>query len=276
MTALLDVGARVGWPDLDAAAAARAAQTRAGRRAELVEWLAGVQGHFPPKPFRRARCVILGSASAAVTELASRHDVGIRNLELLPDAAEGFEQGSQLADREIDEGADVLVLAGQDTTSQAAVLASLLTGAEPVSLLPRGADAVDTERWISSARELRDRRRSVAHLRSRPDQLLSALADPVVAAAAGFSLRAAVRRTGVVLDGGAVLAAGLLCFDSQPRAREWWQLADTSPDPAQARVAAQLDRTPLLDLGAGDGDGSAGLLALEVLRAVAATGVADG
>jgi nicotinate-nucleotide--dimethylbenzimidazole phosphoribosyltransferase len=97
----------------------------------------------------------------------------------------------------------------------------------------------------------------------------------MIAAAAGFGLRAAVRRTGVVLDGAATLAAGLLCVDSQPRCREWWQLADTSTDPAHERVAALLERRPLLDLGAGDGDGSAGLLALELLRAVAATGVVD-
>jgi NaMN:DMB phosphoribosyltransferase len=276
VTALLDVGANVGWPDLDAAAAARAARTGAGRVAELVEWLAGIQGRFPPEPPRRPRCVVLGSASDGVTELAARYGVGLRTLDLASDAADAFAQGSELADREIDEGADLIVLAAQDGTAAPAVLASVLTGAEPVALLPRGAAAVDSEAWIAAARQLRDRRRAVAQLRSRPDELLGALASPEVAAAAGFSLRAAVRRTGLVLDGGAALAAALLCIDSQPRAREWWQLADTSADPAYARVAAQLERTPLLDLGAGSGDGSAGLLALEVLRAVAAMGVVDG
>src|SRR5262249_21263504 len=152
-------------------------------------------------------------------------------------------------------------LAGRDATSAPAVLISVLTGAEPVALLPRGADAIDTRRWIVAADELRDGRREVAGLRSRPDELLATLSSPVVAAAAGFALRAAARRTAVVLDGDAVLAAALLCVDSQPRAREWWQLADTSTDRAAGRVAERLERTPLLDLRVGNGDGTAGVLA---------------
>jgi nicotinate-nucleotide--dimethylbenzimidazole phosphoribosyltransferase len=96
--------------------------------------------------------------------------------------------------------------------------------------------------------------------------LLAALGSPLVAAAAGFALRAASRRTPLLLDGTAPLAAALLCVDTQSRAREWWQVADTSPDRAHARVLERLELRPLLDLGAG-GDGTAGLLAVAVLRA---------
>jgi nicotinate-nucleotide--dimethylbenzimidazole phosphoribosyltransferase len=275
VTALLEVGAGVGWPDLDAAAAARRASLRPGRFAELVEWLAGVQARFPPHKPQRARLVLLGRPADRVLELAGAYAVGVRDLELTPDASKAFGQGAEAADREIDEGADLIVVAGRDETSAPAVLVSVLTGAEPVALLPRGADAVDTERWIAAAEQLRDSRREVAHLQSRPDALLAALQSPTVAAAAGLILRAAVRRTAVLLDGNAVLAAALLCIDSQPRAREWWQLADTSADRALSRAAARLERQPLLDLHIGDGDGLAGLLALEVLRAAAAAGVAD-
>jgi nicotinate-nucleotide--dimethylbenzimidazole phosphoribosyltransferase len=143
-------------------------------------------------------------------------------------------------------------------------------------MLPRGADAVDTERWVAAAVELRDGRREVVGLRSRPDELLAALGNPVIAAAAGLALRAAARRTAVVLDGPAVLAAALLCVDSQPRARDWWQVADSSPDRHASRVIERLERTPLLDLRAGNGDGTAGLLAVDVLRAAVLTGVVDG
>lgn len=275
MTALLEVGAGVGWPDLDAAAAARRAALRSGRFAEFVEWLSGAQGRFPPQSPRRARLVLLGPAAGRVAELASAREVGVRVLQLAPDASDAFGQGAAAADREIDEGADLIVVAGREDASAPAVLVSVLTGTEPVALLPRGAAAVDTERWIAAARELRDNRHAVAHLRSRPDALLSALESPALAAAAGFILRAAVRRTGVLLDGDAVLAAALLCADSQPRAREWWQLADTSTDRAIGRVAERLELRPVLDLRTGNGDGLAGLLALEVLRAAATAGVAD-
>lgn len=276
MTALLEVGAGVGWPNVDAAAEARRLPTRPGRFAELVEWLAAVQGRFPPEMPRRGRGVLLGPISTAVAELGRRYDVGLRSCDLDADVTKSFAQGVDAADREIDEGADLLVLAGRDDTSAPAVLISVLSGAEPVALLPRGADAVDTERWVAAAEALRDGRREVAQLRNRPDELLAALGSPVIAAAAGFALRAAARRTAVVLDGAAILAAALLCVDSQPRAREWWQLADTTTDRAAARVPDRLERTPLLDLRVGDGDGTAGLLAAELLRAAIVTGMVDG
>lgn len=276
MTALLEVGTGVGWPDIDAAAEARRMPTRSGRFAELVEWLASVQGHYPPERPRRVRGLLLGPITEPVAALAERHDVGLRSCDLDTDATKAFAQGVDAADREIDEGADLLVVAGRDDTSAPAVLISVLTDAEPVALLPRGADAIDTERWVAAAEELRDGRREVVSLRNRPDELLTALRSPVVAAAAGVALRAAARRTAVVLDGHAVLAAALLCVDCQPRAREWWQLADTSADRVAARAAERLERTPLLDLRVGNGDGTAGLLAVEVLHAAVLTGVVGG
>jgi len=207
VTALLEVGAGVGWPDIDAAAVARRTPTRPGRFAELVEWLAGVQGRFPPERPDRVRAFVLGPLGRPVAELAERYDVGLRSGDLDADATKAFAQGVDAADREIDEGADLLVLAARDDTSAPNVLISVLTDAEPVALLPRGAEAVDSERWVAAAEELRDGRREVAELRSRPDELLAALGSPLIAASAGFALRAAARRTAVVLDGNAVLAA---------------------------------------------------------------------
>jgi hypothetical protein len=275
VTALLEVGTGVGWPDIDAAAEARRMPMRSGRFAELVEWLASMQGRFPPERPRRIRGVLLGPITEPVAELAGPRDVGLRGCDLDADATKAFAQGVDAADREIDEGADLLILAGRDDTSAPAVLISVLTDAEPVALLPRGADAVITEQWVAAATQLRDGRRKVVGLRSRPDELLAALGSPVIAAAAGLALRAAARRTAVVLDGPAALSGALLCFDSQPRAREWWQLADTSADRHAVRAAAQLERTPLLDLRSGNGDGTAGLLAIDVLRAAVLTGVVD-
>jgi nicotinate-nucleotide--dimethylbenzimidazole phosphoribosyltransferase len=276
VTALLEVGTGVGWPDVDAAAEARRTSTRSGRFAELVEWLAGVQGRFPPERPRRVRALLFGPITAAVAELAERHDVGLRACDLDADPTKAFAQGVDAVDREIDEGADLLVLAGSDDASAPAVLISVLTDTEPVALLPRGADAIDTEWWVESAAQLRDGRRKVVALRSRPDELLAALGSPVVAASAGAALRAAARRTPVVLDGRPVLAAALLDIDSHPLAREWWQLADTSADGLAIRVGDRLERTPLLDLRAGNGDGTAGLLAVAVLRAAVVAGVVDG
>jgi len=272
---LLEVGAEVGWTDLDASAAARRTVTRQGRFADLVEWLAGTQGQFPPQQLKRVRCVLFEPAPAHTAELAAGFEIGIRNVDLSSDPGKAFAQGVEAADHEVDEGVDLLVLAGRDDTSAPAVLTSVLTGLEPVALLPRGGDAVDTERWIAAAEELRDGRREVAALRSRPDELLAATGSAVTAAAAGFLMRAAARRTGVVLDGATVLAAALVSIDSQPLGRQWWQLADTAADRAHQELAAKLELRPVLDLGASAGDGVAGLLAAVLLRAAAVTGVAD-
>jgi nicotinate-nucleotide--dimethylbenzimidazole phosphoribosyltransferase len=276
VTALLEIGAGVGWPDGEAAGAARSgADARTGRLGELVEWFAGARGSYPPALPQRVRCVVLGPVAAAVTGLAASLDVGLVSLQLPAGSAAAFTLGADAADAEIEAGADLIVLTGRDETPTPAVLVSLLTGAEPVALMPRGAAAVDTEGWIARAAQLRDARRRVAPLRARPDELLAALDSPVLAAAAGLALRAAARRTPVVLDGTVVLAGALLCVDSQPRARRWWQIADTSPERAHARAVEQLALPPLLDLGTWLGDGTAGLLAVAMLRTAVLVGAGD-
>jgi nicotinate-nucleotide--dimethylbenzimidazole phosphoribosyltransferase len=275
VTALLEVGAEVGWPDADASAAARRMATRPGRYAELIEWSAATQGRFPPQPPARARCVLLEPTPPQTAELAAGYGVGVRNIDLSPDPGKAFAQGVEAADQEVDEGAGLLVLAGRDSSSAPSVLTSVLTGLEPVALLPRGAEAVDTESWIAAAEQLRDARREIAALRSRPDELLAATGSPVAAAAAGFLMRAAARRTGVVLDGTAVLAAGLVCTDSQPLAKRWWQLPATGADRARVALATGLELRPLLDLGGSTGDGVAGLLAADLLRVVCSAGLVD-
>ncbi|HZC72068.1 MAG TPA: nicotinate-nucleotide--dimethylbenzimidazole phosphoribosyltransferase [Jatrophihabitans sp.] len=266
--ALLDLGADVRWPDAEAAGAARTHTDRpAGRLGELVEWLSATQGKFRPELPRRARCIVLGSASDPLVELAATLDIGVVSVELPVDAAAALSLGVQTADDEIEAGADLLVLAGHDDAPAPAAVVSVIAGAEPVALLPRGAAAVDTARWVDDATRMRSLRRRIVQLRASPDELLAELGSPGLATAAGFALRAAARRTPLVLDGTAAVAAGLLCADSQPRAREWWQVADTSPDRAHARAREQLELRPLLDLGTDTGDGIAGALAVAVLHA---------
>jgi nicotinate-nucleotide--dimethylbenzimidazole phosphoribosyltransferase len=264
VTALLELGAGVGWVDAEAAdAARRRTDADAGRLAQLVEWLSGTRGRYPPDPLRRVRCLVLGEPGATVRRLADDLDVGL----VAVDPTAGFPAGVAAADDEIEAGAELLVLAAPDDTPSPATLIGVLTGAEPVALLPRGVEAIDSPAWIARAVALRDARARVAGLRARPDELLEALGSPRVAAAAGVALQAAVRRTGVVLDGTAVLAGALLCLDIQSRASQWWQIAGTSDERAHRRAVESLGLRPVLDLGVRGGDGTAGLLAVAVLRA---------
>jgi nicotinate-nucleotide--dimethylbenzimidazole phosphoribosyltransferase len=269
---LLDLGADVDWTDAEAAAAARAqVPAGSGRLSELVEWLAATAGRFPPALPSRPRCIVIGTVDESVAELADSLDVGVRGLEVGDDAQEAFTQAMAVADDEADSGTDLVVLAGHDPTNAPAISVGLLTGTEPVALLPRGAAAVDTQAWVTRAEELRDARRRVAGLRSRPDDLLAALDSPVFAASIAFLLRATGRRTPIVLDGTGAAAAALFCFDLQTRVARWWQFADSSDDRIHQKVVAELAVRPLLNIGTSRGNGTAGLLAIGLLRAAAIT-----
>ncbi|MDT4927876.1 MAG: nicotinate-nucleotide--dimethylbenzimidazole phosphoribosyltransferase [Pseudonocardiales bacterium] len=273
---LVALAADVEWTDAAAAASARA-ETRVadGRLAELVEWLASTQGRYPPERPARPRCIVMGPVSDSTAAIAETFDVGVRSVDVAADASvsAALTAGAAAADDEVDAGADLLIVADPDSSAAPAVLVSLLTGAEPVALLPRGAAATDTAAWISRAEYLRDARRRVAQLRGRPDELLAELDHPPLAATTAFLLRAAGRRTPIILDGSAAAAAALLGYETQSRTGRWWRLADTSSDPVHVRVAEELVQRPLLDLGTSSGDGTAGLLALAVLRAAVHLGV---
>jgi nicotinate-nucleotide--dimethylbenzimidazole phosphoribosyltransferase len=271
VTDLLALGAEVRGTDAEAATAARAhARPSIGRLADLAEWLAATTGAYPPPRPGRVRMAIIGSGTASAAALADDAAVGLVGLRDLAPDDDGFAAGVRAADDEVDGGADLLVLAARDATPAAAVAVGLLTNAEPVALLPRGAQAVDSRAWTEQAVRLRDARRSVASLRHSPAELLDTLDSPALALATGFLLRSVTRRTPVLLDGAAALAAGLICYDVQPRAAQWWRVSDSSADPVHARAAEHLLQQPILGLGASSGDGVAGLLAVTVVRTAAA------
>ena len=141
------------------------------------------------------------------------------------------------------------------------VLVSILTGAEPVALLPRGAAAVDTAAWIARATDLRDARRSALPARHDANALLAALgavrprrdgrrwccAPPPGGRRGSRRHGRGGRRPAVPrrpAAGGAVVAG------RRPRRRPG----------RTARWSDELGVHPLLDLGTTSGDGIAGLL----------------
>ena len=264
---LASIAADVAMTDIDSAQAAHAAlPSGAGRLGELAEWLSGTQGRCPPTVPARPRLVCPSPGTAAAAAVAESLDVGVDVLEItLTDNA--FRTGAAAADALVDAGTDLIVLADGESSVAAAVLAAVVTGAEPVALLPRGADALDTEWWIARASQLRDGRRRAAGRRDNPDGLLDVLGNPALATTCGFLIRAVARRTAVVLDGTTAVAAAALCLRVRERAGRWWRIADTSTDPVHRCAVEYLDQRPLLDLDIRRGEGLAGLLAIELLRA---------
>jgi nicotinate-nucleotide--dimethylbenzimidazole phosphoribosyltransferase len=176
-----------------------------------------------------------------------------------------FAVGRALADEEVDAGADLLVPAslGVGATTPASTLVAALTGTEPVAVIGRGS-GIDDNGWMRKAAAVRDAlRRTKPHTRD-PIALLRVAGGADLAALAGFCVQAALRRTPVLLDGLVVGAAALLADEMAPGAREWWRVAQRSPEPAMELVVEHLALPPVLDLGIrlGDGTGAAAVVPL--------------
>ena len=190
---------------------------------------------------------------------------------LAPDEAlAAIDMGVRVADEEIDGGADLLVAGqlGVGATTAAAVLVSVATNTEPVKVVGCGS-GIDDDTWMRKATAVRDARlRAWTHWATSIDLLASA-AGADIAAITGFLIRAASRRTPVLLDGVVVAAAALVAQELQPRCVRWWRVGQRTSEPAQAIALRRLGLEPLVDLRVNTGDGSGALLALPLLRAAA-------
>ena len=277
MTDLIALGADVEWPDHERAATVRTAlsgQAQLGKLAALAEWVAGVHPGVAGSEFRAVRALILGAEPGAdVAAAATAQNVMLRVITDLPDRVDAaLQAGVAIADAEADRGTDLIVLAVPGVGADAALAVSVLTNSEPVKVLSRGAAATDPEAWMSLAIAVRDQRREAIKHRDKPDQLLESIGSARLAAVAGLVLRAAVRRTPVVLDGPVAAAGALAAFEAQPRAVRWWAAADSGPDAMHEVALTRLGQHGLLDLGTGLGNGLAGILTVPLLQAAARLG----
>lgn len=188
------------------------------------------------------------------------------------EALGAVEAGIAIADGEIDSGADLLIAGqlGVGATTVAAVLVSVITNTEPVKVVGRGT-GIDDDTWMRKASAIRDARLRAWPTRATPTDLLATAGGADVAALTGFLLRAAARRTPVLLDGLTAAAAALVTHELQPRCVRWWRVGQPTREPAHAIALRHLGQEPILDLGMNTGDGSAALLALPVLRAAIRT-----
>ncbi len=274
-----------------------------GRLAELGAWLAAVQDHQPPVPFRRVRVVIFAADhdAAAGTELsysaeqtarlaaeiraggtavnvaARAAGATVRVVDVArgsdppdsdpPDSGRAVAGGRAVADAEVDAGADLLVpgVIGIGNGTGAAALVAGLTDSEPVAVVDRGpGDDAGWARQVGFVRAALLRARGCRH---DPVALLDCCGGPAIAALTGLLAQAAQRRTPVVLDGAVAAVAGLLAERLMPGARAWWVAGTRSPEPAQKLALAQLGLIPLLDLSLRAEDGTGALLAVPLLAA---------
>jgi nicotinate-nucleotide--dimethylbenzimidazole phosphoribosyltransferase len=187
------------------------------------------------------------------------------------EAVAAFRIGVELADAEVDAGADLLIpsLLGVGHSTPAAVLVAALTGADAASVTGRGS-GIDDNAWIVKCAAIRDALRGARPALGDQLELLAVAAGPDFAALTGFLLQAAVRRTPVLLDGTGAAACALLAQRIAFRAGDWFLAAQRSPDPAHGKALDRLSLEPLLDFGVRADGGCAGLLALPMLRSAVA------
>lgn len=184
------------------------------------------------------------------------------------EAARAIDAGIAIADEEVDAGAELLIAGdmGIGNTTPAATLVAVLTGVEPTKVVGRGT-GVDDAGWIRKCAVIRDARRRAWPQRDDVPALLATAGGADLAAMTGFLLRAAYRRTPVLLDGLIVTTAALAAHRANPRVANWFLAAHQSVEPAHELALRQLGLTPILDLGMRLGEGSGALVALPILRA---------
>lgn len=180
--------------------------------------------------------------------------------------------GRDIADDEIDGGADLLVVGdmGIGNTTPATVLIAAITNTEPVAAVGRGT-GVDDAGWMRKTAAVRDALRRARPAVKDPVALLRTVGGADLAAMTGFLVQAAVRRTPVILDGVVVSAAALVANDMSVGASAWWISGHRSTEPAHTLALKHLRAEPILDLGMRLGEGSGAMVALPVLSGAVAT-----
>lgn len=185
---------------------------------------------------------------------------------------EALRVGQEVADEEVDAGADLLIPGelGVGVSTPVAVLAAALTGREPVAVVGRGSGIDDTT-WMRKTAAVRDALRRARAVGRAPRALLRTVGGADLAALTGFLDQAARRRTPVLLDGAAVGVAALLADARTTGVASWWAAANRDAEPAQALALEILGLDPLLLLELRAGQGIGGLAALPLVAAAVRT-----
>jgi nicotinate-nucleotide--dimethylbenzimidazole phosphoribosyltransferase len=218
----------------------------------------------------------LGSAPADVTRHKLTRSSGpIDTMDAISRelAERALAVGAEIADAEIDEGAQLLVLGdmgiGNTTPSSALIAASLGLDAEQVVGRGTGIDDAAHARKVeviasALARTVDDHKRV-----GDPVQRLAALGSADLAVGAGFLVQSARRGVPVLLDGVIACAEALVAADLAPGCAAWFLAGHRSPEPAQSQALAALGLEPLLDLELRLGEGSGAMAAVPLVRSAA-------
>ncbi|HYN73624.1 MAG TPA: nicotinate-nucleotide--dimethylbenzimidazole phosphoribosyltransferase [Nakamurella sp.] len=242
----------------------------------------GVSAAIPADTARRVADLTAGVGLTAT--LAAVTGVGVRVVQAGPrsgridieDALDddqleaAIATGRQIADAEVDEGADLLIgaVCGVGVSTPVSVLVAVLTGMEPVDATTRGS-GIDDAAWITKAAAVRDALFRVRRAGSDVLTLLRTGGGADIAALTGFIAQAAIRRTPVLIHDLPSTVCGVLAHRLAPGADSYLLASSLSPERGHRRLLDMLGREPLTDWSITAGSGVAALLVVPSLRAAA-------
>jgi nicotinate-nucleotide--dimethylbenzimidazole phosphoribosyltransferase len=175
--------------------------------------------------------------------------------------------GSDLADEEIDSGADLLIVGdmGIGNTTPAAALIATFTESDAATVCGRGT-GIDDETWMRKAAAIRDALWRSRGIGDDPWLVVQTVGGADLAVMTAILLRAAQRGIPAILDGMVVTSAALVAAAIDPGATAWWLAGHRSVEPAHTIALRSLALQPVLDLGMRLGEGSGALVALAVVQ----------
>ncbi len=278
---ILSLLADMPGPDQDAQAAARAGiGDGLGRLADLAAWAAAWSGRAIPQVNRPILSLYAGAHSAVAAHGGAERERleavaagGAVVSRLAAGQGAGLEVFDLAVDRPVPDIAALPAMSERETAATIAfgmevmakqpdllIVGSIGGGAQIsaqaiAAALSRSADVATDPRAAAAAARVRDI--------SEPLELLRQLGGRETAAALGAIVAARVQRTPVVLDGPAALSAAAILDALSPGSVSHCRAADADP----LGLAAVLDAPPVLDMAVTAGEGSAGVLALGMIRA---------
>jgi nicotinate-nucleotide--dimethylbenzimidazole phosphoribosyltransferase len=278
---ILSLLADLPGPDQDAHNAARAGiGADLGSLADLAAWAAAWSGRSVPQVNRpilslyagahravaahggaeRERLEAVAAGGAAVSRLAAGQGAGLEVFDLavdrpVPDIAALPAMNERETAATIAFGMEVMAKQ-PDLLIIGSIGAGAAISAQAIAIALNRLSSADADPRAAAAAE---RVKSIAE----PLELLRQLGGRETAAAVGAIVAARVQRTPVLLDGPAALSAAAILDALSPGAVSHCRAADTGG----CGLAGVLDAPPVLDVGITDGEGSAGVLALGLVRA---------
>ncbi|MHB8246285.1 MAG: nicotinate-nucleotide--dimethylbenzimidazole phosphoribosyltransferase [Acidimicrobiales bacterium] len=197
----------------------------------------------------------------------------------LSEARQAIQAGLSVADRLVDQGADLLVTGdmGIGNTTPSAALIAAITGWPARAVTGRGTGISDatfelkvTVVEAGLARAAAAHSLAVSALGSlSADLLLSEVGGLEIGAIAGLAIGGALRRVPVVVDGVISLAAALVACSLAPEVGGYLVAGHRSVEPGATAALEHLGLEPLLDLRLRLGEGTGACLAVPIVRAAA-------